>query len=80
MASQDDMSAAKVRWKSKAGFSRRLVNETVNEDAARFSRELRQRLIERLAGSSFPKGLSDRAAGRGEGSDRWPKRLGRAVR
>lgn len=80
MVSQDDMSAADVKWSSKARFSRRLMKEPVNEDAARLSRELRQGLIERLAGSSLRKGIGDRAASRGEDSDRWPKCVGRAVR
>ena len=79
MSSQDDMSAADVKWSSKAGFSRRLMKEPINEDAARLSRELRQGLVERLAGSRFRKGVGDRTAKWGTGGDGWPMRLGGAV-
>jgi len=54
MAHQDDEIAANLRWRPKAGFSRQPAAEQADEDAACVSRELRQKLVERLAALRYP--------------------------
>jgi hypothetical protein len=52
MASQNEASATDAKWSVRTGFSRGFVTDQINEDAARLSRELRRKLVERLAGLS----------------------------
>ena len=53
MASQDKTSAADAKWSVRTVSLREPMTDCINEDAARLSRELRQKLAERLARLRF---------------------------